>query len=169
MIRSAKEKSTRFFRKEKSGTALVEFSLLLPLLVSIFAGIVEFGNILQQYHVANKGVKSAARYMARVAGDGSCPIGNGWTTNEGDAKYLAQHGSFEATEPFLLSNWQNANQITITVTCIDNISGGFRGNEQIPTVTVSTSFDYADIGLLSFLPGNGVTITATHEQMYIGG
>lgn len=54
--------SGRGWRAE-AGNALVEFALVLPLLLVIFAGIVDFGFLLQRYEV----VTNAAREGARIA------------------------------------------------------------------------------------------------------
>jgi Flp pilus assembly protein TadG len=50
-------------RDPESGNALVEFAFVLPLLLLIFAGIVDFGFLFQRYEV----VTNAAREGARIA------------------------------------------------------------------------------------------------------
>lgn len=55
--------SVRRLRERESGNALVEFALVLPLLMVIIAGIVDFGFLLQRYEV----LTNAAREGARVA------------------------------------------------------------------------------------------------------
>lgn len=49
--------------RSERGNALVEFAFVLPLLLVIFAGIVDFGMLLQRYEV----VTNAAREGARIA------------------------------------------------------------------------------------------------------
>ncbi len=159
--------------KDLRGAALVEFTLLLPFLIVIMAGMLEFGRGLHQYHTAAKGVKNAARYLARVVDEGSCPPSStAWTTQVAKAKTLAQHGSFSSSDPLSLSNWSNASDITVSVSCVDNSAGTYRGDDDIPVVTVSTSFAYNSLGLLSLtnVPGlTGLQIEVSHEQMFIGG
>ena len=147
-------------------------SLLLPVLFILFGGLVEFGRALQQKHVADKGVKNAARYLARVVNDGSCPVSSGnanWNTLEGNAKVLAQKGTLDNNGAYLLTNWTNAGDVTVSVTCISNTAGNYRGFSQIPVITVSTSFAFNDIGMLSLLQIPSLTISASHQQMFIGG
>ncbi len=52
----------RLFRTDR-GAALVEFALVLPLLLVIIGGIVDFGFLFQRYEV----VTNAAREGARLA------------------------------------------------------------------------------------------------------
>ena len=51
---------------KKGGQALVEMALILPIIVSILMGIIQFGLIFNQYMVISR----AAREGARVAGTG---------------------------------------------------------------------------------------------------
>ena len=86
-----------------------------------------------------------------------------------DAKTLAMHGSLDNSDPLLLSNWSTAGSITIAVSCYDNSGGTYRGLEDLAIITVSTSFNFDDIGLLSTLGITGLTINASHQEMFIGG
>jgi len=43
------------------GNALVEFALVLPLLLLVFAGIVDFGFVFQRYEVLTNAVREGAR------------------------------------------------------------------------------------------------------------
>ena len=159
------------FRSNIVGAALVEFSILLPVIFFTAFGMMEFGRALYQFHIANKGVKSAARFVARVPNPSlTCPpSGTSWTTAQTDAKTLAMRGSLNGSDPFLLSNWSDASSITIAVSCYDNSGGTYRGLDDLAIITVSTSFNFDDIGLLSTLGITGLTINASHQEMFIGG
>ncbi len=50
-------------RRGEQGNALIEFALVLPLLLLVFAGIVDFGFLFQRYEV----ITNAAREGARIA------------------------------------------------------------------------------------------------------
>jgi len=56
----------RFWR-DRRGTALVEFAISLPLVLVIFATIVESGRTLFAYQAAIAGVRDASRYLGRAA------------------------------------------------------------------------------------------------------
>lgn len=47
--------------RSRRGNALVEFALVLPLLLLIFAGIVDFGFLFQRYEVLTNAVREGAR------------------------------------------------------------------------------------------------------------
>ena len=164
-------------KRDKRGTALIEMSLLLPIIVLLMGGMAEFGRALQQHHVASKGVKSAARYLARVPGNRSCTQAN-WDSYLTQAKSIAQRGSLDGSAPLVIPNWDASATFTVTVTCIPNapdaITGirPYRDQENMPILTVSTSFNFDDFGMLGLLEVTGLsalTITTSHQQMYIGG
>jgi Flp pilus assembly protein TadG len=56
-----KMRSRRFLRNEK-GSALVEFALILPLLVLLLFGIIEFGLLLYNQQVITNASREGARY-----------------------------------------------------------------------------------------------------------
>ena len=64
----------RFLRND-SGAALVEFAILLPMLLLVFAMIIEGGRLMWSYQTFNAGVRDAARYLARVAPADICTSG----------------------------------------------------------------------------------------------
>ncbi len=155
---------------DESGAALVEFSILLPVLFTAFFGMIEFGRVIYQNHVAEKGVKSAARYLARVIDATGCPMtGADYTNAEAAAKTLAQYGGFDSSAKPVIAKWDNASDITISISCTDNSSGGFRGEEDLPIITVSTTFQYQDLGMLSVVTNDPINITASHQELFIGG
>lgn len=177
-----KSRILRRIKSSKSGATAIEMGLLLPLLLLLMGGMAEFGRAFQQFHLANKGVKSAARYLSRVATGIDCASTAGdWAakTEVALAKNLAVSGSFSASSPSVISNWA-ATDITIPApsasTCFDNSGNTYLGDDLIPIIRVTTSFEFNDIGLLSFLgvgkttgSGKKLTIRASHEEMYIGG
>lgn len=154
--------------KDRSGASLVEMGLLLPLLVSLALGMMVYANVVYQFHVAEKGVKAASRFLARipVAPTAGCNFSFD-SASETAAKELAVKGSFDANATQLLPNWATT-QVTIPATTCKNDPAG--GGAQIPVVTVNASFTYNGLGLLNFLgAGSAITISASHEEVHIGG
>lgn len=54
-------------RDRQRGIAMVEFTIVAPLLLLLMFGIAEFGRALYQYNALNKAVRDAARYLATYA------------------------------------------------------------------------------------------------------
>lgn len=170
MIKFALQNKLIELRRSNKGVALVELSLLLPMVILLVGGTVELSRAFYQFQIADKGVKSAARYLARIPGNQVCPPASAaWTAGQVAAKNLAQRGSLSAGDPFTLSNWQNANDVTIAVSCVDNSTGGYVGGDSIPVVNVSTSFTFDDLGFLGIVKLNNINITTSHQEVYIGG
>ena len=51
-------------QKSEKGQAMVEFALLLPILLLIFSGIINFGWVFGNQLLANNAAREAARYTA---------------------------------------------------------------------------------------------------------
>jgi len=99
-----------------------------------------------------------------------------------NATSLAQRGSFDANEPHVLNNWTSAADLDISVSCISNPvdtntqQSEYFGPAEIPIITVSTSFEFDDLGMLNIVrllnPGHEdrakISITAEHKEVYVG-
>ncbi len=177
-------KMVKDITSDPSGAALVEFSILLPILFGLCFGLIEFSRATYQQMAAEKGVKAAARYIARAPAPDPCDptaSGSGYTSAATNAVNLAQKGSVNGSGSYTLSNWTDASDVMISVSSIPNAASNgvrpWRGEcENLYIVSVSTSFAYDDLGLLSALGGlinntslqNGLTIRASHEEIFIG-
>ena len=54
---------------------MVEFAILLPILLLVFAVIVEGGRLMWSYQTVVAGVRDATRYVARAAPANICSTG----------------------------------------------------------------------------------------------
>ena len=178
---SHRSNSVRSFKSDQNGTAILEFGLLLPFLVVFLAFIGEFSRAIYQFHVAEKGVKNAARYLARVPDITVCAAAS-FDTYKANAVRVAQKGSFDESAEFKLPNWQSTSDVTVSINCVANAidpiteKRPFYGPDQIPVISVSTEFDFNDLGWLNIVKvldsehedSSGVKITATHQEIYVG-
>ena len=57
----------RTFRSDRSGAAMIEFAISLPILLLILAIVIEGSRIAWTHQAAASGVRDAARYIARLA------------------------------------------------------------------------------------------------------
>ena len=152
------------FLREHGGAALVEFSLMAPLLILLMCGLAEFANAMRQYHIMEKGVRDAGRYLARVQMTGCAVAGSAVAT----ARNLALTGSATGGS-YLLPTWTDPNSVIVTVpTCVDNSGGTYRGHAQIPVIEVTARAPYADLGMLSVIGFDSVELHVSHQQLWIG-
>jgi Flp pilus assembly protein TadG len=152
------------FIKDRNGAAVIEFSLVAPLLIFLMCGMAEFANAMRQYHVMEKGVRDAGRYLARVPMSG-CAVNGGSIVS---AQNLAITGRASGGTA-LLPNWNNASSVVVTVAqCVDNSAAAYRGHDQLPVIQVQASAPYADLGLLTILGIGTINLQTTHQQLWIG-
>lgn len=153
----------RFF-KAKRGAALVEFSLVAPLLVFLMCGLAEFACVMRQYHIMEKGVRDAGRYLARVPMTG-CTLNGAAVTQAQNLALTGRTGSGS----FLLPSWTDPATVTVAVAqCVDNSSGGYRGRDDMPVIEVTAAAPYADLGLLSVIGVDDIDLQVAHQQLWIG-
>ncbi len=67
---SGGDEMRRLLKKRSEGQALVEFAIVLPLLLLLVMGIIDFGLMMQQYLTLNHGAREGAR-LAAVGGSAS--------------------------------------------------------------------------------------------------
>jgi Flp pilus assembly protein TadG len=65
--------ATKFFRnafknfvRREDGTQMIEFALVLPVLILLFAGTVELGRLFYTYNSLAKATRAGARYLSTV-------------------------------------------------------------------------------------------------------
>lgn len=153
------------FAGNETGAAVIEFTLVAPLLIVLGLGAGEFGRALQHNHVLNKAARDSARYLARVPAD--CATGISDPAYITAAKNLAMTGYAAGGTP-LLSYWTDPNTITVSVGCYDNSAETLRGLPGIPLIGVKIQVPYQDIGFLSVLGVGAITFSAEHSEVHIG-
>jgi Flp pilus assembly pilin Flp len=148
----------RRFARDTSGTALVEMAIVLPLALSLMIGGVEFGRVLSVYSTADKSVRNAARYLARVPETGVCSWGLTYARN------LALYGvgnPGQDDEP-LIASWTAPGSITLTAPACGSFT-----DDTILVLDAAVPFD---VFMLSALPGlsNSFTLSLRHEERHVG-
>lgn len=161
----------RLYRCRK-GAAIVEMAIVTPLLVALGVGVFEFGRAVQSYHVIDKGMRDAARYLARFVTTGpvtTCPTVPAALRLA--AQNLAIYGNTSSSglTP-VLSFWSDPNTISVTVTCVNDSANpppwlDPNGGTLIPIVTVAASVPYADLGLLAVLGLGAPTFGIAHQEI----
>lgn len=153
------------FGRARKGAALVEFSLLAPVLIFLMCGLAEFSNAMRQYHIMEKSVRDAARYLARVPMTG-CTINGGAITA---AQNLALTGQTASGGPYVLPAWTDPATVRVAVAdCVSNTTHTYRGHDQMPVIEVTADATYEDLGLLGVLGFDEINLEVRHQQLWIG-
>ena len=108
------------FVRETRAAALVEFTLVFPLLLVFLAGLSELGFAMHQQHIVQKAVRDAARYAARTSfAFKTCPLNaqTEWAALVTDTTNIALRGSVDPAAPLLISTYNNASMVTIADSC----------------------------------------------------
>jgi Flp pilus assembly protein TadG len=142
------------------GSSLIEASLVLPLLLALIGGVLEFGFFFYQEQLITVGVRDAARYLALTHD----PMN---TANQSDARNLAVTGAIGGGAP-RVPGW-TGDAVSVTITPWDNSDGTLSGGTIIPIVTVSTSFVDSSLGFFGLLGLNAPTINVSHQERWVGG
>lgn len=79
------------FRRDERGVQLLELAIVLPILMMLCAGVVEFGRYFYEYTTAAKGARAGARYLASKS---ATSTGTNWQAN---AKNLVVYGNTAGT------------------------------------------------------------------------
>ena len=156
------------FRRDERGSVLVEMTLITPLMIALSAGVFEFGNIIHRKLLIEAGLRDAARYYAR------CTTGFATVNCTTAAQNIAKYGA-PTVGTLRLSDWGVDEPVTIapytTANPVDPITGlqDYRGTgATVTTVRVTTSYSYGSTSLLGYIGVGPVTITASHEERFIG-
>jgi Flp pilus assembly protein TadG len=154
--------------RESEGSALVEAAILMPVLVTLMFGLFEFSWYFHKQQLVESGVRDAARYLTRVAPDGTNPC---TLTNPVDfaarAKNIAVTG-LATGGTARVPGWTVAS-VNLSCAQVDNSNQAYQGASTIYIVTASTSFADPTLGYFGLL---GITSTpnlsASHTERSIG-
>ncbi len=138
-----------------SGTASLEAVIILPVAISLMAGGVEFGRIYATASTADKSMRSAARYLARVPQIHICDWG---LTN---AQNLAVYGNLAGTGSALIPGWTTAN-----VTLLQPSSCPAATSPVIIQLQASVPFTAVMLSAVGL--SNSFTFHVQHEERSIG-
>jgi Flp pilus assembly protein TadG len=146
------------------GSALIEGAILVPVLLVLVLGVLEFSWLIDQQHLISTGIHDAARYLARSANPNDVTI-------QKDAKNLATTGAIDGNIA-RVRGW-TTRDVKITYASISNPVGvngltRFRGGGAVQSVTVSTTFTVPSLGFFGLLGLKPPTLTVSHQERVIG-
>jgi Flp pilus assembly protein TadG len=137
-------------------------SVVIPVVLAIGLGTLEFGNLFYRYHLMANGVRDAARFAAGVTGD----VCSDTALQAKVAAIAAQTGQVNSTDNLA---WTSGATIAVSCsTAFDNKSGTYRGGLTIRSVKVTGTVPYAALGFLGFFGLASPTLTVSHQERVIG-
>ena len=170
--------------RDRRGTAMLELTFIMPLLLVVGLGVLEFGNIIYKRHLIEAGLRDAARY---VAGTNDC------LANRDEGENLAATGTIDGSGALRVAGWLVAD---VDVDCVerdaeptpqagdtwtkDEMRGeGLYGapTDKIYIVQAKTeiAYDKIDVGFFGVLAAWSPQLSKTnlfevlHQERYYGG
>jgi len=137
--------SLRTIRGCARGTALVEMACVLPLLLILLSGMFEFGRMFETRMTARHAVIEATRYAV---------TGNQLTDPE-TGEPIDRAASIRA----VLTSRAYGLPVQPEAITIDPADGG--GPEDVVTVSLTYTYDYAMPGFMDVLPATQFTVSAS--------
>jgi Flp pilus assembly protein TadG len=144
--------------RSPTGSAPIEFALVLPFLLLLLTGLVEVGRAYYQAHAIERGLRASALFLAR----GEFP----WTSEaETMAVNLVRTGDLGGATPLLASGWAR-DDAAVEITTTSFVAG----EQAVPVIRVSATVPYDPLipGLDRLLGLNAFTMRLYHEQPFIG-
>jgi Flp pilus assembly protein TadG len=153
----------RSLRCDCDGSALIEATIVVPVLFVLLFGVFEFSWLFYQQHLVSTGLRDAARYLARTADPTSA-------TSQSYAARLATTGTITSGGTLRVPGWTVANvscQPQSVPNPIDelNLRVTTAGANQV--VTCSTNFAYLSLGLFGFLGLTAPSLAVAHSERAI--
>jgi Flp pilus assembly protein TadG len=147
----------RKFVRCDSGTQMIEFAVVFPVLLLLFAGTTELGRLFYQYTTLAKGTRAAARYLSTVPNV---------TTSTSAAKNIVLCGNAAGCggpgQPAVMLPNLNANNIVVTPPTTGV------GVHYVTVEIVNYNYQFLVFNLNTMTRGNfNVPLTARTQMRYM--
>lgn len=164
----------RSFGRDERGTTLIEMALVAPLMVTLSAGVFEFGNMIHQKLLMQAGLNDAARFAARCNSQMYTDSGLAAVNCSDIATNIAVFGNPTGSGTARVKGWAKADvtvQIANAAGCHDAVVSGvtqYRSvTAQVCIVRASSDKVYSDLGMLGLLGLGPITLHSAHEERLI--
>jgi TadE-like protein len=164
-LRSTRDQLRRLLADE-SGTQLVEFAFVLPMMLLIFGIIIEGGRMMWSYQTVVAGVRDATRFLARVTPRDIC---------DGDVSAIADYDDILIG---MIRNDNDGNSVVPTGVTVTGIGTALECNEgdyrsdvaPIATVRADVEVTFPFAGLFTLVGGSRPTLeTSVTDQSRVYG
>jgi Flp pilus assembly protein TadG len=148
----ARQKLKSFLRCEQ-GTQMIEFALLLPFLILLFAGSIEMGRMFYTYTTLQNSTEVGARYLSATVAQSD---GTYLASDITKAKSLIVCGKLDCTNQTAIANNLSTTNVSIT-------SPGTATGTRYVTVSVSYAYQplVFDLGGMTGTPALSLNFTFT--------
>ena len=153
------------FARAEDGAVMVEFALVLPMMLLVFALIVEGSRMMWSYQAAISGVRDATRYLARALPADICTTGGSVT---GYASKVTDIVDNSLTGLPVMVSGISVDSVTPVLQCH---AGSYRGGNvavaQV-TATVTMTFPLGSVFALFGGSTGPLTTTVTDQSRVFG-
>ena len=133
---------------------MVEFAIVLPMMLLVFAVIVEGSRLMLSFQSAISGVKDATRYLARVVPSDICTTGG---TVGGYSAQLLTIVSQSTSGASVFPSAVTVNSVTPSLACV---TGTYRVNPApVAQVTANVTITFPFAGIFTLVGGSLGQIT----------
>lgn len=108
-------KSFKEFYKSEDGVAVIEFVLSVPLMILVFAIVIETGRLFLGYQSTVSGVRDASRYLARIAPIDICNTGGSLSSHNAMLRDMIENNHSNNS---VLPSQFTITGVTATHTCV---------------------------------------------------
>ena len=160
--------------RDEDGSALVEATIVMPLLLSLFLGVFEFSLFFYNQQLVVSGLRDAARYMTRIElTDGNldpCAQKDQYgALYTDDAANIATTAQPSAGGSARVSGWSAAD---VTISCSSSAAldaGNYAdGSTAMTIIDVATSYSDPSLGLFATLGLKAPMLSFSHQERFIG-
>ena len=159
---------------DDDGSALVEATIVMPLLISLFLGVFEFSWYLYNQQLVVSGLRDAARFMTRIEltdgnHDPCAQKDQNGALYAADAANIATTAQTDGGGSARVSGWTATD---VTISCFSSAAlddGRYAdGSTRMTIIDVATRFADPSLGLFSSLGLKPPMLTFSHEERFIG-
>jgi Flp pilus assembly protein TadG len=159
---------------DEGGSALVEATIVMPLLLSLFLGVFEFSWFFYNQQLVVSGLRDAARYMTRIElTDGNrdpCAQKDQYgALYTDDAANIAATAQPSAGGSARVSGWSAAD---VTISCSSSAAldaGNYAdGSTSMTIIDVVTRFADPSLGLFATLGLKAPMLSFSHQERFLG-
>ena len=153
------------FVRDEAGVALVEFAVVLPMMLLVFAVIIEGSRTMLSYQSAINGVRDATRYLARTVNSDVCTTSASVTSYATQLRTLVVQG---VTAKSVFPPSVTIGAVTPSYRCVIRTYRG--GTVAVAQVTAVITVTFPFSGLFSLVGiSRPVLVTSVTDQARVYG